>query len=187
MPTPSRNRSSHSTAMLAACLATSTTGRTASFNTKVVKRIAFGARREVGDERERLDDRLVLEERAVAVGRVRVERVRLGREDQAVGHDERVVARVLGRLRERREERGIAEGLGVAESHGRDLARRGSVRRHRPVHEIGAACEAELRVAGAAEGRRARPNRRRPGRSSRRAARRRRRGRRSSRARTWRR
>ena len=41
MPTPSRNRSSHSTAMLAACLATSTTGRIASFNTNVVKRMRF--------------------------------------------------------------------------------------------------------------------------------------------------
>ena len=65
---------------------------------------ALRAGREIRDERERLDDRLVLEERAVTVGGVRVERVRLGREDEAVGHDERVVARVFGGLRERREE-----------------------------------------------------------------------------------
>ena len=89
---------------------------------------ASRARGEVGDEGEGLDDRLVLEEGAVAVGGVRVERVRLGREDQAVGHDERVVARVLGGLRERREERGVTEGLGVAESHGRDHARRAATR-----------------------------------------------------------
>ena len=41
MPTPSRRRSSVSTAMLAACLATSTTGRIASFSTNVVKRIVL--------------------------------------------------------------------------------------------------------------------------------------------------
>ncbi len=82
---------------------------------------AVRLRREIGDEGERLDDRLVLEEGAIAVGRVRIERVGLGREDQAVGHDEGVVAGLLGRLRERREEGGVAERLCIAEAHHRIL------------------------------------------------------------------
>ena len=45
MPTPSRSRSSVSTAMLAACFATSTGGRIASFTTKVVKRSRLVLRR----------------------------------------------------------------------------------------------------------------------------------------------
>ncbi len=56
--------------------------------------------------------------RAIAVGRVRVDGVRLGREDEAVRYDERVVARVLAGLREGREVGRVAEGLGVTESHG---------------------------------------------------------------------
>ncbi len=82
-----------------------------------------------------------------------IERVRLGREDEAVGHDERVVAGVLGRLREGREVGRIAEGLGVAEAHGRDLCRSSSAGWHRPVDEVGAAGQSELGVPGTAEGR----------------------------------
>ena len=49
-------------------------------------------------------------------------------EHHAVGHDERVEARVLGRPGKGCEERGIAEGLGIAESHAGRLAIPGSTR-----------------------------------------------------------
>ena len=93
-------------------------------------------RGEERDERERLDDRLVLEERAVAVGGVRIPRVGVRGEQHAVGDDERVESRVLGRAGQRREVRGIAEGLGVAESHAGRLAidqPRGQVAGSRPA------------------------------------------------------
>jgi len=81
------------------------------------------------DERERLDDRLVFEERAVAVVGVRILGVRLRREQHTVGDDERVEPRVLGRAGQGRKVRGIAKGFGVAESHTRRLAiRTGAVK-----------------------------------------------------------
>ena len=67
-----------STAMLAACFATSTGGRIASFTHERREAQAGRLRREERDERERLDDRLVLEERAVAVGRCTGTRVGRG-------------------------------------------------------------------------------------------------------------
>ena len=126
MPTPSRNRSSLSTAMLAACLATSTGGRIASFSTNVVKRMrsVFAARYGMSANGSMigLSSRNARSPSAV----YGILRIRLGGEDQAVGHDERVVARVFGRLRERREERRITEGFGVAESHAAHSAPRAS-------------------------------------------------------------
>src|SRR5205085_576705 len=69
------------------------------------------------DQCERLDDRLVLERRSNTVDRVRVTRVRLRREQDAVGHDERVVTGVLRRDRERRKERRVTERLRVTKPH----------------------------------------------------------------------
>ena len=77
---------------------------------------ALGDRRQPRDQGERLDDRLVLEELAVAVGRVRVAGVGRCRVDQAVRHGERVEPGLLGRLGQGGEERRVAERLGVGEA-----------------------------------------------------------------------
>ncbi len=119
MPTPSRSRLSLSTAMLAACFATSTAGRIASLMTNVVKRMrdVRAARNGISANGSMigLSSRNARSPSAVYGYDVSESRGI----DDAVGHDERVVARVLGRLGERREERGIAERLGVREPHGR--------------------------------------------------------------------
>src|SRR5262249_16220072 len=74
-------------------------------------------RGEVGNQHERLDDRLVLEEGAIAVGGVRGPRVRACGKDQTVRHDERVLSGVFGRNRQRREKAWIAERFGITEPH----------------------------------------------------------------------
>jgi len=77
----------------------------------------LGDRAQRSDQRERVEERLVGEELAAAVGGIRVAAVGdLGIAD-AVGHHVRVPARGLRRRGERRVVGGIAHRLGVREAH----------------------------------------------------------------------
>jgi hypothetical protein len=80
----------------------------------------LGHRAEGGNERERLEEGLVLEELAAAVGIERVPAVGAARIADAVGHHHRGEPSLLGGARQRGVERRIGHRLGVAESHGKN-------------------------------------------------------------------
>ncbi len=76
-----------------------------------------GHRAERGDQRERLEERLVLQELAAAVGVVRVGAGGVQRVADAVRYHHRVVAGLLGGAGQRRVERRVGHRLRVAEPH----------------------------------------------------------------------
>ena len=78
---------------------------------------AVGDRAHRRDDRERLEERLVLDEAPVAVSGVRVDRLGLGRVADAVGDQEPVEARRLRGLREREVVAGVGHRLRVGEPH----------------------------------------------------------------------
>jgi len=87
----------------------------------------LGDHPEGGDERERLQERLVLEELAAAVGIERVPAVGVLRVADAVGHHHRVEAGLLGGQRQRGVERWVGHRLRVTEPHGTILGAKGVV------------------------------------------------------------
>ena len=80
-------------------------------------------RAQCAGEDERLDERLAVEEFAVAVGGVGILRVRLERVGDAVGDGHRVVAGLLGGLGQRDVVRRVGHRLGIGEPHARILER----------------------------------------------------------------
>src|SRR5260221_3591559 len=78
----------------------------------------FGDRAQGGNERERFEEGLVLEEFAGAVGIERVHAAGLLRIADAVRHHHRVVPGLLGGAREGGIERRAGHRLGVGEAHG---------------------------------------------------------------------
>ena len=118
MPTPSASRLLVSAATDAACLATSTGGRTGSLSTNGVNRSVVVTAPIAAHEHERLDEVLVLEEgagcRPACTGYVLSDSFGIG---QAVGDRDARVAGRLGRLGQRQVVAGIGHRLGVGESH----------------------------------------------------------------------
>ncbi|SKV46088.1 Uncharacterised protein [Mycobacteroides abscessus subsp. massiliense] len=76
-----------------------------------------GHRAERSRERQRLDERFVLQEFTVPIGRVRILRIRLVGIRQAVGDGHTVITGRLGRLGQGNVVRRIGHGLGEGEPH----------------------------------------------------------------------
>ena len=83
---------------------------------------SLGDSAESRNQRERFEEGLVLEELTGAVGVVRIGGVRLPRVGDAVGHDEVVVAGLLGRPGEGRVEGRVDHRLCIREAHVPDSA-----------------------------------------------------------------